>query len=205
MKLNSSLSELFNTQSKITLINYILTSGFNMTGRELSRVSGISHSQVILILKIFESYNLVLGRRAGKSVVWSAKPGSYAFKSLVRIFKNSELLNPVSDLIKRLQQWSLNNSSLIYKSILFGSVSSGSERLSSDIDFYVLAVSTEAKDKTLKQLEELSLSFVYLYGNTLSPYILTKKERSAIKNKALLKNIDGGIVIYDKEGKNKRS
>ena len=51
------------------MLSKLLIPGFAMTGREVARLCGISHTMAIKILKEFEALNLAKNRLAGRSVV----------------------------------------------------------------------------------------------------------------------------------------
>jgi predicted nucleotidyltransferase len=195
MRFNINLTELFDSPVKIKVIKYVIKPGFMMTGREVSRICGISASMAINILKEFEDVNLVSSRTAGKSVIWMPQPESYAYFVADRLFGDMTLYSPVEHLKRVLKDWSKTKNKFVERVVLFGSVSKGTENSSSDIDLFVLVNSRDHKEKTEKSLEEISINCVKLYGNVLNPYILTNKELQEKKDSQLIKNIEGGIKI----------
>jgi|ERR1035437_6050210 predicted nucleotidyltransferase len=195
MRLNANLTEIFDSPVKIKLLKYIIKPGFMMTGREVSRICGTSVSNTINILKEFEDINLVTSRRAGKSVVWTARPESYAYFVANRLFGERNLFSAVEHLKQTLKGWAQLNKRYVDRVILFGSVAEGNEKSSSDIDLFVEIRSKEFKKDIEKLLEQLSLNCIKSYGNVLSPYILTKKEFQDMKGGELFKNIEKGGKI----------
>jgi predicted nucleotidyltransferase len=195
MRLNTNLTEIFDSPAKIKLIKYIIKPGFMMTGREAARICAISASRAINILKVFENINMVSSRRAGKSVVWTARPESYAFFVADRFFGKFNLFSAAEHLKQILKDWAKSKNKYVQRVILFGSVAEGTDNSSSDIDLFVEIKGPEHKEKIEKSLEDLSLNCIKLYGNVLNPYILTKKELFEKKESGLLKNIEKGIKI----------
>ena len=90
----------------------------------------------------------------------------------------------------------------VLKAVLFGSVARGDEEAGSDIDLFLLVNDDKAKAQAQKQAEALAEKCLELFGNALSPYILTLAEYKQPRNKKLIDNINGGITIYDEEHKN---
>lgn len=195
MKLNSDLTELFNSPAKIKIIKYVIKPGFMMTGREVSRICGLSHSNTIQILKEFEDLNLVSGRRAGKSVVWGPRLESYAYFVAERLFGKSGMFSAVENLKLLIKDWSGLKKRGVVRVILFGSIAEGTDNLSSDIDVFVQVRDQKHKIGIEESLDKLSLQCIKLYGNTLNPYILTSKEVQGRKKSNLMNNIEKGIRI----------
>lgn len=195
MRLNMNLTEMFNSPAKIAVLKYVIKPGFMMTGREVSRICGISHSMAIYILKDFEDISLVSNRRAGKSVVWTARPASYAYFVADKLFGKQSLFSPAEHLKHMLKDWAKLNHKVVEKMIIFGSMSKNTEHSSSDIDLFVQVKSKEHKEKINMSLEDLSIDCVKLYGNVLNQYVLTKNEYEQKKNTKLLQNIEKGLIL----------
>jgi predicted nucleotidyltransferase len=195
MRLNINLTKLFNSPVKIKIIKYVIKPGFMMTGREVSRICGISASMAINILKEFEDVNLVSSRTAGKSVIWMPRPESYSYFVADKIFGDMTLYSPVKHLKHMLKNWGKTKYKFVERLVIFGSVSQGAENSSSDIDLFVLINSQDHKGEIEKSLEEISINCVKLYGNVLNPYILTTEELQDKRESRLIKNIKGGIKI----------
>ncbi|HNZ29964.1 MAG TPA: nucleotidyltransferase domain-containing protein, partial [Candidatus Goldiibacteriota bacterium] len=78
---------------------------------------------------------------------------------------------------------------------LYGSVASGQEKPDSDIDLLIVVKDEEAANEIEPLLERLEKRCLMLYGNPLSPYILTQKEFMAKKGLPVIKNAMKGIKI----------
>ncbi len=195
MRLNSDLTKMFDSPAKIKVLRYIIKPGFMMTGREVARIGKIAASMALKILKEFEDMNLVTGRRAGKSVVWSAREDSYAYSVAVKLFGAFSLFSPVAYIKSILKEWAMARKKYVESVVLFGSVASGEENTSSDIDLYVRVKTAADKQAAEKSLEDLSVLCIKLFGNVLNPYILTKNEWQVKKDSGLMENIDKGVKI----------
>lgn len=190
MKFNTDIIRQISSEAKIKALKYVLNPGFRMTGRELGRICGISHTMAIKILKEFETMNLVHNFRAGRSVVWTPRTDSHAYKTANEFYDNRKNTMPLEHLKSGIVR-DLKGSGVM-KAVLFGSVAKGRERYLSDIDLFVLVKEDSDKFGVEKKLEEMSDKYEKLYGNTLSPYVLTEKELEKRKKLPLIKNIEKG-------------
>jgi predicted nucleotidyltransferase len=193
MILNQNIIEHLSSKAKLKALKYILNPAFRMTGRELGRICGISHTMAFKILKEFEYINLVFSFRAGRSLVWQVKTDSFAYKAAKELYKNKSDYIPVeyfkNVMVKKLPL------DITKQAILFGSVSKALEKESSDIDLFVLVKGHKEKEKMEKVLEDISEECVRLFGNTLGYYLLTEKELSERENLAVIKEIKKGIRL----------
>jgi predicted nucleotidyltransferase len=193
MRLNSDITGLLSSKAKIAVLKYFFNPGFSATGRELARLCGISHTQVIKILKEFESMNLATYTRAGASVVWRANTGSFAYLKLSGIMEKKENYVPLEHLKNTLKN-ELKKPG-IERAVIFGSVAANKDTISSDIDLFVLVKDMKTAKATGENLADISLQCMELYGNPLSPHIVTVSEYQQKKGLALFKNIEGGIKV----------
>lgn len=193
MQFNTNIIAQISSEARVKVLSHILKDGFRMTGRELGRLCKISHSMTIDTLKEFEALNLVYNFRAGKSVVWMTKTGSYAYAIAKKTYGKKEDYLPIEHL-KALVIGSLPVN-ITKRAVLFGSVSKGKEKYNSDIDLFVLVEGVKEKKAMEKHLEALNDKCLELYGNVLGYYLLTKNEMKARKNLAVIKNIEEGINL----------
>lgn len=195
MKMNTNLTEIFDSPVKIKIIKYVIKQGFMMTGREVSRICGTSVSMAIKVLKEFEDINLVTSRRAGRSVVWTARHESYAYFVAERLFGEFGIFNPVEHLKRILKDWARLKNRYVDRVVIFGSVAEGTDTDSSDIDLFVQVRNGEHKKEIEKSLEEVADKCAKLYGNVLNPYIVTRNEAAHRKTNGILGNVEKGIKI----------
>jgi predicted nucleotidyltransferase len=181
------------SDAKVKILHHVLKDGFRMTGRELARMCGISHSMTIDTLKEFETMNLVYNFRAGKSVVWMTKTDSYTYSIAKKLYSKKEDYLPIEHL-KTLIISSLPGKN-VKRAVLFGSVSKGKENYNSNIDLFVLVEGAKEKKIMEKCLEDLNDKCIKLYGNVLGFYLLTENELKVRKKLAVIKNIAKGIKL----------
>jgi predicted nucleotidyltransferase len=193
MLLNKNFVEYFDSPAKMAVAARIIKPGFVMSGRELAKLCGLSHSWVINILKEYEGINFISGRRTGKTVIWTAKTNSYAYITACKLFGSSRMFSPLTHLkeliIKNLKGLPVK------KAVIFGSVAQGAEKPDSDIDLFVLIGRAEEKKKTEDSLKELSFLCGEIFGNTLHFYILAENEYKKKEKSGLIKNIEKGIRV----------
>jgi predicted nucleotidyltransferase len=193
MLLNKNLIEIFDSRAKLVVARYVVKPGFIMSGRELAKLCGISHSWVIKILKEFEDINFISSRRVGKTVLWTAKTNSYAYLAAEKLFGSRQMFMPVMHLKSMLREGLKKEP--VKKAIIFGSVAEETEEADSDIDLFVLVEGATEKKRVEKALEGLSTKCGEVFGNGLHFYILTENEFKQKHSLAFLKNIEKGITI----------
>jgi predicted nucleotidyltransferase len=193
MLLNKNLVEFFDSRAKMAVARHIIKPGFMMSGREMAKLCGVSHSWVITLLKEFEEINFISSRRVGKTVIWTAKTNSYAYLAAEKLFGSQQLFKPITHLKSMIKDGLKNNP--VKKAVIFGSVAEEAEDTDSDIDLFVLVESVKEKKKAEESLENLSGKCGEVFGNVLHFYILTESEFKQKSGLAIMKNIRKGITI----------
>ena len=79
---------------------------------------------------------------------------------------------------------------------MFGSIAKGSEKPDSDIDIFILVKNKQDREKLETSLEKLSNICLEVYGNRLSPYILTEKELKQKERLKVISEINRGLQIF---------
>lgn len=199
MKFNTNLLQVLSSDSRVKVLVYALNPGFRMTGRELARTAGISHTMAIKILKELESLNIVSHFNAGKSVVWLPRTDSYSYKAVKKLLSQSPEYIPLEDLKQNLKKDIPEK--YVQKAVIYGSVAEKRENENSDIDLYILVRNDKDRDEVISIMEETAVKYVRRYGNVLNPHVLTEREIRSKKLSGLMKNIEKGTVIYDKKNK----
>jgi predicted nucleotidyltransferase len=192
MKLNSEITRFINSPVKLRLLKYVLAPGFNMTGRELSRISKISHTSANRVLKDFESANLVYSRKAGTALMWNVNTESFIYEKLSAFLAESGT-KPVNRLIEIIHR--ALSGAPVKRAVLFGSTSRGDEKEGSDIDLFILVAGEKDKQSIEPVLKKLGAVCIKMFGNPLMPYILSEKEYEAKKNLALIGEVEKGKKI----------
>jgi predicted nucleotidyltransferase len=198
MEFHTLQSDIITSKTKLKVINFLINYDHNMSEREISSILDVSHMSVNRIMKELENLNFAHCVRVGNAHLWKVNKKSYAYKSF-RMFIEaiSKIGNPLEDL----KQTILTHlpQDLIERIVLFGSVAKGIEKPTSDIDLFILVATQQHKAKIESHLEKLTILCIDKYGNTLSAYILTKREWAEKKNMKILKELNEGIQLYPKE------
>jgi predicted nucleotidyltransferase len=193
MLLNKNLVEAFDSRAKMAVAKYIIKPGFMMSGRELAKLCGVSHSWAISILKEFEDINFISSRRVGKTVIWTAKTNSYAYYTAEKLFGSGQMFKPITQLKNMIKEGLKNEP--VKKAVIFGSVAGETEEASSDIDLFVQTGTISEKKRVEKVLKGISTRCGEIFGNVLHFYILTANEFKQKRGLVLVKNIEKGITI----------
>lgn len=191
---------LLKSPHKLKIVKFLLNHEAAMSEREMASVVGVSHMSVNRTLQELAEMNLVYSVNVGKAHVWKVNSKSYLFGVLRRLIRALEV---IPDPLEELKQTILKNLPLerIEKVVLFGSVAQKKERVHSDIDLFILVKNPRDRQKIEQSVENLSSRCLELFGNRLSPYILTRQQYQKKKTLDVIVEIDKGISIYP-NGKN---
>lgn len=195
MRFNTPLVNILNSPTKLKIVKFLLTHEASMSEREIASIIKVSHMSINRTLRELSEVNLVNFTTIGKAHLWKVNRKSYAFKVLSEFIKDfSHIKDPLDDLKKVI----LTNipKNLIKKAVLFGSVAKGEEKTDSDIDIFFLIKNAKDKEKIESFLEKLSNTCLEIYGNRLSPYILTEQESKRKTRQKFLSEINKGIQIF---------
>ncbi|MDI6821267.1 MAG: nucleotidyltransferase domain-containing protein [Actinomycetota bacterium] len=168
-----------------------------MSEGELASIVKVSHMTINRLMKELRALNLVTMERIGNANVWAVNRESYAYQVL------SEIVKKIAETpLEHLKKTILKNipKTLVKEVILFGSIASGGEEISSDIDLFILVKSKQDKTKLEPFIDKLSNQCLILYGNRLAPYILTELELKKKENLPLISEVRKGIQIYSSKG-----
>lgn len=191
MRYHNCLEEIFGSKTKIRILRALhRLPEKEFSSRELAKFIGFSHTAVLRAARELEEMNVILMRTHGRAHAIRLNRKSVLSEALV-IFETE---NKMTDLLARELKGAFSDSISV---VLFGSVVSGSEEPNSDIDLLVI---TENKDNAEKEAASVQKIIAEKFGNPIFPYILTKAEFRAMKNRTLLKNIlDNNIIIKGKK------
>jgi predicted nucleotidyltransferase len=194
MRFNENYERMIGSEVKLKILRHVLSPGFEASGRELARMTGLSHMSVNRNMKYFYNINLVKFRRYGRTFSWSANEESYLYGKLKPVINDITAIEPMNDLKKFLLK-KLKAPGVVSAGI-FGSVSKAKEKADSDIDLFVVVKDEAAKKVLDKSLGDAGLECMRIFGNHLAPYILTVKEYRSKKNKlAVVAEAEKGITI----------
>jgi predicted nucleotidyltransferase len=187
MRFNNILEDILGNKVKIRLLRYLLSSKLELTGRELSRVTGLHHVVCNNALKQLASLGVVTMHHTGKAILHKINNNSLPVQEILIPLFNVErglLTNSIKTVLKGLR-------TEVISAIVFGSVASSLERPTSDVDVLFLVASIAARDKLTSKIEKEEYNFLLKYGNLLSPIVLTLDEfcRRLREKDSLVQNI----------------
>ena len=166
-----------------------------MSEREIASILKVSHMSINRAMREFSEVNFVNFLTIGKAHLWRVNRKGYAFKVLAKFFNGiSGVKKPLDDLKDTLSTHIPKT--LVKKAILFGSVAKGKGKIDSDIDIFFLVRDSKDKEKLEVALEKLSNTCLEIYGNKLSPYIITEQEAKKKTRVKLFSEINKGIEIF---------
>ncbi|MDO8747669.1 MAG: nucleotidyltransferase domain-containing protein [Candidatus Omnitrophota bacterium] len=195
MKFNASLLDILNSKTKLKIVKFLLTHEASMSEREIASILKVSHMSINRTMRELSEVNFANFITIGKAHLWRVNRKSYAFKILSEFINGvSRVKEPLDDLKNTI----LTNTpkALIKKTVLFGSVAQGAEKIDSDIDVFFLVKDSKDKGKLALALEKLSNACLETYGNRLSPYILTEQEIKKKPRQKFIAEINKGIEIF---------
>jgi len=197
MKFNKLLNHVFSGPSQIAVLRALYLHKSGISGRETSRIAGISPKaalQALTGLEILKIVNRVIG---GRDHLFTLNRENYIVKNGIIPLLNSEnsmLDTLLANIKKHISKYSLSI-------ILFGSVARGEEISSSDLDILIVIKETVSEKEVFDKLALLRSGSEEVYGVHISPLILTlKKFRKLYKSDSvLIKSLrTDGKVIYGK-------
>ena len=185
MKFHDYLEQLFNTPTSIALIRALIRyKGKVFTIRGLSKVARVSSSQSAVVIGQLERLGVVMVQPVGRSSLVSLNEKNYILNRIMRpmIRAEQETLDELLNILKKC----LGSDKKIMSVVLFGSVTRHEEREDSDIDVLVISNDFDYSTGLLTKAGEQVSS---VFGNRLSPMIMSERELIAKRNGALIKDI----------------
>ena len=195
MEFHLSLLDVLTSKPKVKIIKFLLTHEAQMSEREIASILKVSHMSINRTMKELSQLNFVNFVTIGKAHLWKVNRQSYAYQVFSKLIKGiSEIKEPLENLkisiLKNLPK------TLIKRVVLFGSIAKGSEKPDSDIDIFILVKNKQDSEKLEISLEKLSNICLEVYGNRLSPYILTEKELKQKERLKVISEINRGLQIF---------
>ena len=195
MKYSRPLNDLLGQQSKVNILRHLANTRLEMSGRQIAADIGMSPWACHRALQDLTDQGVLVMRNMGRTYLFRLNEESYVVE---------ELLLPLFQKEKHLLEAAIREmvdglSQSIVSLVLYGSVSRGEERPSSDLDVLVL-VSTDADQDQMQELfAEKNDYFISRFGNVLSPIILSIAEfrqRYRGGDGLLREIVDTGRVIH---------
>ena len=195
MKFHLSLLDVLNSKTKVKIIKFLLTHEASMSEREIASILKVSHMSVNRTIRELADINFVDYVVIGKAHLWKINCKSYAFRALSKLIKG---ILTIKEPLEELAATILKNlpKSFVKRIILFGSIAKGLEKVSSDIDVFILVKDKHARKRLEPKTAKLSKICLDRYGNRLAPYILTEQQFKRKKNLKVISEIHKGIQIF---------
>jgi len=195
MIINKFLNHLFTAPSIISVLRTLDQRNAGITGREIARLSDITHRTSLKALDNLEALNLVTRRIAGKSYYYTINRNQYIYKEIISLIfeKEREYKQRIFDDIKSLKYKNL------VSIIIFGSVARKEDSIKSDLD--TCFVYFKNKKDIEEKIDVLRDSLYDKYGIHLAPFYITEnnfRSRAKKKEPPINNIINEGIVIRGK-------
>lgn len=191
------LNHIFSSYSSISVLRALQFTKEGLTGRGISRNSGLSPRSAMIALSKLENFKIVKRVIGGKDHIFTLNKNNYLVEKVILPLLETEnqFLPEILSLIKKyLEKRTISI-------FIFGSVARKEENISSDLDVCIVIQDNSAKKEISKIISQLFEIISNKYGATLSVITLTKKEfiKRAIKNLSPVNNIIlEGILISGK-------
>jgi DNA-binding transcriptional ArsR family regulator len=170
MRFREPLNDLFRTKYRVQILRLLSQHAeLPFTGREIARNLGLAHNTVRLALAGCEKMGFVRTVAKGRSILYQLNPQHILCQEFLCEFfrKEPQILALV------LQRLPVNWEKHVRSVIVFGSVASGEEAMTSDVDLCFLARSPSDRDRLEVALEAMQSEFCLRTGNRFSPFVLT--------------------------------
>ncbi len=195
MRFHVSIADMISSPVRLKVAGFLLTHEAPMSEREIASVLKISHMSVNRAMDELSGINFVSFKTIGKAHMWMVNRKSYAYAVVKGLVDSiNAQITPLAAL-KALILKHLPKDKML-KVVLFGSIAKGQEREDSDIDLFIVVKSEKDKNKLETALETLSTASLDVFGNRLSPYVLSEKEWKAKRSLAVVMEAEKGMAVY---------
>lgn len=200
MKFHNMLADILGNKHKIKIVKTMLKytvpeSPKEFHIRELARLLKEHHTTIARNLLALVDENLIKVRYAGTANLFRMNAEHPFFRSLVEIFQREEQLLPE---LKNHIKGALSPEDSVLQVVLFGSLSRGQEKPTSDIDLFIIVKNNADLTKVEDIIDKLNFDLLKMYGNAIMPMIKKLNELKELKTKAIYNNLKSGMVIIDK-------
>jgi predicted nucleotidyltransferase len=174
---------LVGSRSRVAVLKLLVASpGVEWTGREIARRAKVSPTQGLSALRVFEEEGICRQRRVGRSSVWTLAPDHFLTKALSSL---ARLDQEAQSRLQRALSRALAGSGAT-EAYVFGSVASGREEASSDIDLLVVFPDGRRLEDWQGRLDSLRSAVQVEFANFLSPKVFTVAQARRGSAKRLL-------------------
>lgn len=195
MVINKVLDNVFSAKSSISILRAIQNAALGLSGREISRLAGLSPRAAINTLTSLENLGIVNKVRGGRDHFFSLNREHYLVnKGILPILElERNFLDSITGEIKS----KLRNKC---KSVfLYGSVVRKEETIKSDFDICIVYSISDSRNNIENIVYDLGTFLIKKYGVSISPYYISVSEfvKKAKKSKPPVNNIlTEGKLIY---------
>jgi len=185
MKFSKPLDKILNQTAKVRILRFLIKTGAEWTGRQISKEIGVSPVTCHKALRHLYKEGLLLFRSVGVGHLYKLNDENYLVKKAVR-----PLFEQEDRCYQRLKEILLKHLRILeprklVSAVIFGSVSKKNERAKSDIDILLLVKKEKDKDIIERKMEIAGAVIIRELGNVLSPYIQTVNEFKSKKKKRI--------------------
>lgn len=195
MRFHKPFSSVLKSDLKLKVVKFLLTHQASMSEREIAAILKVSHMSINRTMQELAEVNFVHYLTVGKAHLWNVNRRSFAYKALRQW---TESLEKVPEPLAELKHTLLKHlpKTLVKRIVLFGSLARALEQSQSDIDVFILVNDMYDKERLEQAIEELSNECLDVFGNRLSPYILTERQYQQKRNLNIIAQIEQGIQVY---------
>lgn len=172
MVIHKILDEVFSTWSNVAVLRVLNHHVIGLSGREVSRLAGMSPKNCIITLTGLENLGIVNRIRGGRDHLFTLNREHYMVKEAIEpLFNAEEKFREAiyTDIKKKLSK--LCNS--IY---VFGSVARREEDMESDLDLCIIYDGGQKKELLENSVYDLTLKVRRIYSVNISAYYVTTKQ-----------------------------
>lgn len=196
MRFHIAIKDILSSPVRLKVARFLLTHEAPMSEREIASILKISHMSINRAMAELAEVNFVHYKAIGKAHVWTVNQKSFAYQSINRIVNAIDSCPlPLTELKKLILKYLPQNKAAHL--FLFGSIAKGEEKADSDVDLLIVVKTDKDKDRIEPLLDRLSSYCLDIFGNRLSPYLLSEKEWKSRKSLEVIKEAQKGIDLYD--------
>ena len=194
---------MLNRKSLALVLRFLWKSRSEWSGREISRQTGLSAPTCHKALKQLDARGLALFRRVSNVHLYKINSANYLVEHVFAPLFETEAALP-GRVLKAIKGFltSYPGNKKILSAVVFGSMATGRERLSSDMDMLIVTSDAGGARELEQRIQDLRTLVYRKFSIPLSPYIQPLAEiRTKHKKKLplILRILEEGRCIYGKD------
>lgn len=195
MRFHIAFEDVLSSPVRTKVVRFLLTHEAPMSEREIASILDLSHMSINRVMADLAKLHFVDYKTVGKAHVWAVNTKSFAYKGLQRIINAIDSTPSALNELKKLILKHLPQKKALHL-FLFGSIARAEEEADSDIDLLIVVKTEKDKDLIEPKLDQLSSDCLDMFGNRLSPYLLSEKEWKEKQSLEVIKEARKGINLY---------